>query len=118
MTVSIPIKLQQYLIKKINFDTIAEMIENFPQYLDDIEVIIERKIKILSKNMLKREENIHQIMRSIKIADKQRSKDSEYESIYEAFVDAVLFEYKTYKKIKRGFINLTLLQHGEAFWDG
>ena len=118
MVVSIPIKLQQYLIRKINFDTIAEMIESFPQYSSDIEVIIDNKILNCSKHMSKREGNIHQIMGSIKIAEKQRSAQNEYESIYEAFVQAVLVEYKTYKKIKNRFINLSLLKDGEAFPDG
>ena len=118
MEVSIPIKLQQYLIKKINFDTIAEMIENFSQYSNDIEQLIDCKIQNCSKQMSKREENIHQIMGSIKIAEEQKSEQNEYESIYEAFVRTVLLEYKSYKKIKKGYINLTLLKYDEAFWDG
>lgn len=118
MTVSIPIKLQQYLIKKINFDTITEMIQHFPCYLTDIEQIIYSKIKHCSKQMSKREDNIRQIMKSIQIADTQRSEQSEYELIYESFVKALLLEYRNYKKSKRAFINLTLLQHGEAYWQG
>ena len=61
---------------------------------------------------------MHQIMGSIKIAEEQISAQKEYESICEAFVQAVLLEYRTYKKIKNRFINLSLLIDGEAFPDG
>ena len=95
------------------------MIEKFGEnYAADIKQIIDHKIKSCTKQMVKREENILKLMDIAIIAQKQRLTKTEYQTVYLALVDAICLEYKFYKKAKKGYIALTLLKHGENFWEG
>ena len=119
MTLSVPVRLQNYLLKKINYETVLEIAEKFGEnYAADIKQIVDYKIKSCTKQMVKREENILKLMDIVRIAETQRETKSEYQTVYLALVDAICLEYNFYKKSKKGYIALTLLKHGENFWEG
>ena len=114
----LPFKIQKFLVKKTSLQTAMEMISSFPEYLDEIGMMVDLKLKTYNKLMLQREENIYRLMSSLGVADKRKDKTPYYNSLYQNLTKVLVEEYKLFKKIKRSYLRFSLLRRGKKFLEG
>ena len=114
----LPFKIQKFLVKKTRLETTMEMISLFPEYLDEIGMMVDLKLKTYNKQMLQHEENICQLMCSLGVADKRKDNTSYYQSLYQNLTKVLVEEYKLFKKIKRSYLRFTLLRRGKKIFEG